>query len=75
MSKIKKCPFCGSEEAPVVLSTEDMYADIIDLDETGLGLSYTVCCDVMSGGCGATGGYWATKKEAISAWNRRNKDD
>ncbi|MGN0444222.1 MAG: hypothetical protein ACI4F5_06380 [Acutalibacteraceae bacterium] len=35
----------------------------------------TVVCNVNKGGCGASSGYYPTKKEAIEAWNRRVDND
>lgn len=55
---ILPCPFCGNSWSPTYWKPEGS-------------VNQTIVCDVHSNGCGATGGYYGTKKEAIEAWNRR----
>lgn len=66
MSELKKCPFCGSRN---VFVEEDWEIEGRD-KEDGTGY-FAVVCNCLSGGCGASGGYRETVREAISAWNNR----
>jgi hypothetical protein len=65
MEKCKACPFCGNVTSlTVILNTcDDEYCK-----------SYAVLCDYTHGGCGATGGYRESDKEAIAVWNLRLQD-
>lgn len=71
--KLKPCPFCGKETTDIVDCSETTCAFAIDCfcAETCLNKMYAVVCNRTKGGCGATGGYYRTKEEAIEAWNRR----
>lgn len=59
------CPFCGEKESLKLIQQESQ-----DEDED-MKLPYAICCSIHSHGCGATGGYYDTPVEAITAWNRR----
>ena len=65
---IKHCPFCGKEAAKV-WSTQDKER------ENGEPLTYperfTVVCDFLKNGCGATCGYHDTAEMAVNKWNTR----
>lgn len=65
MSKFKPCPFCGKEVAEYEKS-EDDYSFPLN--------QYTVICNAINGGCGATCGYNPSKIEARKKWNRRTED-
>ncbi len=66
MNKIKSCPFCGHNTAPVIVwASEDAPLGSNDTDQV------YVVCNIHEGGCGATGGYKDTEKQAIQNWNRR----
>lgn len=60
------CPFCGSDTAPVIT---------VIRGSTRLGDLYTVRCDRMLNGCGATGGQKSDLKAAVQAWNTRVKSE
>ena len=62
MEKLKPCPFCG-EYGSVRLMTRH--------GKDGWRDRFYVLCEYDSGGCGASGGWYHTKEEAIEAWNRR----
>jgi len=67
---MKKCPHCGRPN-PVALTDYELNEESSDNpDYCGY---YTVVCPFTNAGCGATGGYRKTKKEAIENWNRRVK--
>jgi hypothetical protein len=60
--KLNPCPFCASETAPRVA----VYAP--------KGGSFWIVCDIFSvgiPGCGAETHYFASRDEAIAAWNTR----
>lgn len=73
MKKIElmPCPYCGKSVARIVSCCENSCKD----DDTGCEFcgmkTVAVCCDFTKGGCGATGGYRKTEKEAIEAWEER----
>ena len=70
---LKPCRFCGGKK--LVLTTSKGVQDCVNFGECNECGYYTVVCDFNKGGCGASSGYRATKKEAIEAWNRRATDD
>lgn len=66
------CPHCGKNEpVRICRSSENEEWDSSNVDCFG------VVCDASSilgkgpGGCGAAGGYFETRPQAIAAWNRR----
>jgi hypothetical protein len=63
-TKLKKCPFCKSKDAPAEWQDE---SDLMDDD------NYTVVCSVKSGGCGASSGYCRSQTLATIKWNTRGK--
>lgn len=72
---LRSCPFCGKSIA-FVISSQEMHNDICDGDTSEIddysGLdSYTVCCSVHLGGCGAASGYKDNIESAVEAWNKR----
>ena len=70
---LKPCPFCNSTEHLKIISCSDekCNGDCTDCDY----MTFTVCCSVTSGGCGASSGYKETKEKAIKHWNRRADND
>ena len=69
MEEIKRCPFCGKNVA--VLDHCKGLEDCLNFEVCeGEGWKVVVC-DFNKGGCGASSGYFKTKAEAITAWNRR----
>ena len=62
--ELKVCPFCRNDKDLLVGSNKDITGE-------GVGDNFAVCCDIVKGGCGATGGFRATKAKAIKAWNKR----
>lgn len=74
-SKLKPCPFC--------LSNNTYLLDANEIDQTTNPQTnpfWAVACCMNQQeemnvcnklGCGATGGYRPTRREAIEAWNRR----
>jgi Lar family restriction alleviation protein len=71
MSKLKPCPFCGSEEADIIASIDSEHGIECFLDELsqyqGECHNFYVCCHK----CNGNSGYYRTQEEAIAAWNRR----
>lgn len=68
------CPFCGKRDSIRLTAASEMW------DEESEGAfphtdSYAVFCSASSedalSGCGGSGGYFLTKADALSAWNRR----
>lgn len=79
--KLKHCPFCGANVAEITNAhdLEDCanFADEICPCENYEAVDcscFTVLCNMSSGGCGASSGYYATEEKAIAAWNRRVKE-
>ena len=62
--ELKPCPFCGSKEAPALVTIDGKEKD-------GFINSYCVVCYCWDWGCGASGGMYHSKEEAVEAWNRR----
>jgi hypothetical protein len=71
--ELKLCPFCGSRTAPELADSNDL--EQLEGDDTLPNPYFAVVCDVHAGGCGATGGYGATAKRAVSKWNKRREGD
>lgn len=80
--QLKPCPFCGKSVATLSNAKELEDCSLFEDDDRcpacmdwsgGCGY-HTVVCGVPEGGCGAASGYYASKEEAVSAWNRRAKD-
>lgn len=59
------CPFCGSTDA-VRLDDGDSWDFLPD----GEPLTWAVVCDYNRGGCGGSGGFRDSQKDAIAAWNQ-----
>ena len=70
-SKLKPCPFCGSEAVSVQEIDPSYYDPLRNHPCT------VVCdeCDLLFGFDADYGGRFDTKAEAIKAWNRRAKDE
>ena len=78
MSELKSCPFCGKNVAEVTnakeletckkFESEDCCYE--ENDRCGL---YTVVCNYLKGGCGATSGYFSQEEMAIERWNTRGE--
>jgi len=60
MSSLKACPFCGQSRYVCTLAEGDRDTR-----------QYTVVCDAVAGGCGASCGWQDTLAEAKAAWNQR----
>lgn len=74
--KLKSCPHCGKEAARFTDCTESVCSGhSCEYIATCRCMTFAIVCDRHHGGCGATGGYYRTKEEAIEAWNRRVNDD
>ena len=75
MPELKPCPFCGGKQLFVGTIAE---IEMMDEDNPNYLHSkevYSVVCDYLKGGCGAsTGGGARSEDEAIEAWNRRAED-
>ena len=61
MGKLKPCPFCGGEAE---ITKEDCYGFIDD--------EFLVICNICNLQFGF-GSQYATKQEAIEAWNKKGK--
>ena len=59
--ELRHCPFCGNE-LPVIVTRAG---------RDGWRNRCSVLCDYNDGGCGAEGGWYHYREEAIEAWNRR----
>jgi hypothetical protein len=74
--EILPCPHCGSKNAPN-LSFETGTTEKKGENTIETGDYWQVVCDASSdnslGGCGASGSYHKTEKQAIKSWNRRSK--
>ena len=62
MSELKPCPFCGSGDAPRLMTRhgKDGWRD-----------RYYVLCDYSDGGCGSSSGWYHYIEEAVECWNMR----
>ncbi len=59
------CPFCGATDA-VRLDDGDSWDFLPD----GEPVTWAVVCDYNRGGCGGSGGFRDSQKDAIAAWNQ-----
>lgn len=73
--KLAPCPHCGSAKAPMFWNSDEARGDDCECEDTGNDVSVAVVCDASKpggrGGCGASGGFKATAREAADAWNLR----
>lgn len=62
MSELKPCPFCGSGDAPRLMTRhgKDGWRD-----------RYYVLCDYSDGGCRSSSGWYHYIEEAVECWNMR----
>lgn len=76
MDLLLPCPFCGNSKAPKICDENELATCDCKSDNP----YYAVVCIVneleintpnWETGCGASGGFAATKKEAVEKWNRR----
>lgn len=70
----KPCPFCGNPDPRPYVQPTDGSAERWGKKDIKKHEEQAVCClfDVWSDhGCGATGGYALTRKEARRLWNNR----
>lgn len=65
---LKPCPFCGSAEHLEVIHADELRDDGCESDS---GDAYTVICNYLEGGCGATCGFSTKKGDATIRWNTR----
>lgn len=63
------CPHCGLND-PVNIYT-GAEVDESSGREPAREESYVILCSIWAGGCGASGGYGLTKREAFKKWNTR----
>jgi len=63
------CPFCGLNDSVNIYTGAEV--DESSGREPAKEESYVVICSTWDGGCGATGGYGLTKKQALKKWNTR----
>lgn len=72
---MNKCPFCGKNVAIAcsIVEAEDVTAEDVGAEEYDWKKNhFTVVCDFLAGGCGAsTGGHYETLEAAIDAWENR----
>lgn len=72
MKRLEKCPCCGSDVAFVGTVAEIDYVECDEDIPVWAEEHWTVVCDYLKGGCGAsTSGRYKTPEEAIAAWNGR----
>lgn len=83
--KLKPCPFCGGEAIIQLTDDEGNFKDESYLENAYSGIGYVIthdvvdangCCPIAKDWFEAQGCYiYASKQEAINAWNRRFNDD
>ena len=79
-NKLLSCPFCGRNVAEIINAKdleyckrfEDEECDCYEDDSNPCRL-WTVVCNYLNGGCGATSGWFSDKEKAIERWNTRGK--
>ncbi len=76
---LKPCPFCGNLAALKLTTAQELEEE--GDDDPGYwehSDSWAVICDASRpngpGGCGASGGFFPSEEEAMTAWNRRASD-
>lgn len=73
--KLKPCPFCGKNVADLGTVAEQ---ELLDSDNENYALYsslYSVECNFLNGGCGASiGQFYDHPEQAAEAWNRRAKN-
>ena len=75
MPELKPCPFCGGTQLFVGTIAEIEMMDEDNPNYLHGKKTYSVVCDYLEGGCGASSGGGArSEEEAIEAWNRRAED-
>lgn len=70
--ELKPCPSCGETDTIGFTDCRELEEcknfECCDYESDGY---VCVVCDANKGGCGASGGYAKTAKEAAEKWNRR----
>ena len=67
--QLQKCPFCGMDVAEVMSFTDYMKEhEFLNYEHAE---TYTIICNFINGGCGATCGYHYSIERAVSRWNTR----
>lgn len=73
----KNCPFCGKGNALKLMTAQELAQQDSDYDGEFWehSESWAVFCDASrphgAGGCGGSGGFFPTMRDAVEAWNRR----
>ena len=70
------CPFCGQAHTMKLTTAQELAEEGEDDPEPWMHSdSFGVLCDASRpggpGGCGASGGFFPSEREAVDAWNRR----
>ena len=73
---LKPCPFCGATNTLKVTSAAELNCeDEEEFNAWPHSDSFAVMCDASRpggpGGCGAMGGFFPTKADAVAAWSKR----
>ena len=74
---LKLCPFCGKNSTLKLTTAQELAEQdsAYDGEFWEHSDSWAVMCDAHRpggpGGCGASGGFFASKAEAVAAWNKR----
>ena len=73
MAELLPCPFCGKHQTLEVITGRELMDE--DQEYWTHSDSFAVICSAAKpdgkGGCGAAGGFQATKEAAIASWNTR----
>lgn len=69
MMKLLRCPFCGGKI--IEFDSCQGLEDCVNFEKCEENGYYAIVCSGNKGGCGASTGYFVTKREAVVAWNRR----
>jgi len=68
--KLKSCPFCTKSVA-VTCVEGGFDLRVVDDSAQDEPNEFTVVCDYREGGCGASSGWFTSRREAEKRWNKR----